>query len=90
MMFYYQILIFDFLKYIMNFLLLFFDSKHTVFTWLGCSTKNILNLYCIRNGGTPVFALKWVCRTDTSVELLHSSNRAISQNIFISCHYNHS
>lgn len=21
------------------------------------------------NGGTPIFALKWVCRTDTSVEL---------------------
>ena len=24
------------------------DSKHTVSTWLGCSTKNILNPYCTR------------------------------------------
>ena len=29
------------------------------------------------NGGTPIFALKWVCRTDTNIELPHCSYRQI-------------
>ena len=34
------------------------DSKQTVSTWLGCSTKNILNPYCTREWWNAPFPLK--------------------------------
>ena len=33
------------------------------------------------NGGTAIFALKWVCRTDTNVDLPYCSYRQIVSNI---------
>lgn len=56
-------------------------NRTTLSTWLGSPTSNLFNTHCTRNGGTPIFALKWVCRTDTSVELLYFSYRQIVSKI---------
>jgi len=54
-----------------------FDINTTHSTWLGSPMNNLFNTYCTREWWNTNFRLKWVCQTDTSVELPYCSYRQI-------------
>ena len=66
----------------------FLDIKTTVSTWLGCSTKNILNPYCTRERTFPL-KIQWfdpVKTLNCPIICIGKQDKALFLKLHFSCH----